>query len=80
MSAEHEERLRGVAQDLRKLADYYEIVASADRQLEEPQIVEFSRLIVRTTQSLQAMGTAMFEVLDEILWTREQADGTTQRN
>lgn len=79
MSAEHEERLRRAAQDLRKLADYYEIVASADRQLEEPQIVEFSRLIVRTTQNLQAMGVPMFEVLDEILWTREQADGT-QRN
>lgn len=79
MSAEHEDKLRGVAQDLRKLADYYEIVASADRQLEEPQIEELSRLVVRTTQSLQAMGTAMFEVLDEILWTREQADGT-QRN
>lgn len=79
MSAEHEDKLRGVAQDLRKLADYYEIVASADRQLEEPEITEFSLLVVRTTQSLQAMGTAMFEVLDEILWTREQADGT-QRN
>lgn len=79
MSAEHEDKLRGVAQDLRKLADYYEIVASADRQLEEPQIEELLRLILRTTQSLQAMGVAMFEVLDEILWTREQADGT-QRN
>lgn len=79
MSAEHEENLRGVAQDLRKLADYYEIVASADRQLEEPQITEFSRLIVRTTQNLQAMGVAVFEVLDEILWAREQTDGT-QRN
>ncbi len=79
MSAEHEERLRGVAQDLRKLADYDEIVASADRQLESQEIIEFSRLIVRTIQSLQAMGVAMFEVLDEILWTREQADGT-QRN